>query len=550
MTLRANDSFAWCLQSTATGLQFGSPQTFAATSTGAADGTEIPCSTLAASQSANDDLVGYWVECIHCAASAGSESGAPIRRPIVAYDHANKLVHVWALGHQVSSGDTFALLKPPHKWMSEDAGGSQTLISDSTRNEADDALNGTNEQGGYWVEVVEADAISSTTHPLAYNWTNSTHDLSTATSLGASTAIGDLFELWRYPEVDGLLDFGQPRIDRTHLSGGNGLPGGVAGLKDGSGTLNIPFKGPGATRIGDAAEADVAFAALLSTASCSDYTVSSGSTTATIECTASGATAGHIYMTQNGDVAVASSVAGGAITVSPALRSAPTVNQTLYGGRRYTPAELLQYAVSVKQWRGKEVVEYGWGGVPTIQIQMERGSLPKIVTGWQFAHHSGPLTHDNGNAVLARQVRPKTTSVTPRTLGRTRINVGGVEFEARSCNIDLGYETSVRTNISAPDECDGFWIGPDRPTITVEAWLDTDTKAQLHKFISGVYQTVLVQSGRSYGDPGVLAFWAYKAELTGMTHGDESGVRTVQMSMRVIQDRTETTLPRWMIGIF
>jgi len=549
MTLKANDSFAWCLQSTAGGLTYGTPQLFTCTSTSASDGTEICSSTLAASFNSDDDLVGYWVEVVSCSAATGREKGGPIRRRIVGYDDSAFRLDVDALGFVATSGDQFALLKPPHKWLAEDTGGSQSLISCGTRNEADDELNGTEQEGGYYVEVVKASAISESTHVLTTNWTNSTHDLSTA-SMGASTAVGDYFELWKYPEVDNLLEFNQPRIDRTHVTGSQGIPGGVAGLKEGSGSQTVPARGGGSTRIGDPTDVHPALAVPFSTLAVTDFTVSSGSSTSTVVVRSGTPVAGRMYGLSNGDVFVASAYASPNVTASPTLRAAPVDNATAHGCRMYKPADLLQAAVSVKQWHGKEVLWYAWGGVPTISLNLTRGELPKWTFGWQFAHHSGPQTKDEANAALTRSIRPKTSSVTPRAVGRARVSIGNTEFEARSVVIDWALEYAAKVNIAAPDQSDGFWRVKDAPTLTIEAWLDTDTKAALDDFYSGVDKTVLVQSGGGYGDPGVIGFWAYKAEYTGQPAGEDSGVRTQQLALRVIEDRTETTLPRWILGTF
>lgn len=550
MTLRANDAFCWAKQSTAVGLTYATPRTFAATSTGASDGTEIPCSTLAADMSGNDDLVGYWVEVVTMSTASGVESGAPVRRPIVQYDHSAKRVHVWPLGGQVADGDQFALIVPPHKWLSEDTGGSDSLISDSTRNEADDDLNGTTQEAGYYVEVIKADNATTSDMPRALNWTNSTHDLSTATALTGNTAIGDLFELWKFPSVDGLIEFTHPRVERSFVTGTTGAVQSVAGLREGSGQQVIPFRGPGTGRVGSANEVDVALGAVFSTASASDYTTSTCTTTS-VGVTGTGAAAGEAYMTEDGDVFVATAVDGdGSMTPSPTLRSAPSANQTVYGARRYTPCDAVQYAVSVKQWRGKEVVEYGWGGVPTVQLGLTRGEVPKVTVGWQFAHHSGRLTKDDTNTALSRAWRPIRSSVNERAIGMARVNIGGVEFEARSVNVDMGLQYQQRTNLSAPDESDGFLKVPGDPTLTIECWLDSDTKDQLRKFEAGEAQTILVQSGKGYGNPGVEFFWAYKVEYTGMPFADEGGVTTVQLPCKVIEDRTETTLPRYAWGYF
>ena len=91
---------------------------------------------------------------------------------------------------------------------------------------------------------------------------------------------------------------------------------------------------------------------------------------------------------------------------------------------------------------------------------------------------------------------------------------------------------------------------PSDPTLTLEAWVDSDTKLALHDFVEGELQTVLIQSGQGYGDPGVLAFWAYKCEYTGAPFGEESGIGTVQLPMRVVEDPTEATLPRWLLAYF
>ena len=552
MTLSANDCFSWCLQKNANGLSFATPGAFEATGAGAADGTTIVSTSLASYASGNDDFVGMWIEVVAASNSSGVEQGAPIARRIVEYTHATQTFGVQALGFQTADGDTYRLYDPPNYYLAEDTGGSASIIADASRTEADDALNGTEAAGGYYVEVIKADNISTSQHSRAINWTNATADL-TCEALGANTAIGDLFDLLKHPEVSGLIGGNQPRIDRSPVTGTLGVPQSVAGLREGSGQHTVPFQGPGTAGSGTPTAIDDPLRCVFSADSMTDVVADAAATTTSIPRKAGGTpAAGKIYCTEAGDVFVVSSYSAPDMVPSPTLRTAPAEDTNLYGGRRYRPLDNAgppNYAMYLQQWRGKEILEHYWGCIPTVALTMQRGNRREFALNWQAADFIR-VFKDDTDAALSRAWRALLPSIVARQLGNCRVNIGGTEIKAHKVDIDMGLDIQPHTNLAAPNQTDGFYVAGCRPTINVSAFIDADTKDEMRDFFAGVPKTVLVQSGQGYSDPGIVALWCYEMEYTGAEPGDESGISSVQLQMREIENRTQTALPRFVLATF
>lgn len=547
--LKALDAIAWVKQRDTLGLSYA-PETrqFEATAAGAAGGTTIRSSTLASQgDDGNASFPGRWIEVIDATNGPAGESGAPLRRMIKQYVSSTFTATIDALPFQTAAGDSFKLLDPPHGYFCTSTAGSQVNLVDDDRTETNDYWVGSAEQGGHYVEVIRSAAIADTSLRLCLDFDAATDTLSCA-SLGANTAIGELFEVWQFPEISNatLVEGSQPRLDRAAITGSIGMPRGVAGLREGSGQLEMLFRGPGRGREGLPAEIDTLLGAVADGSACASLTVSSAGSTVSIPY-AGVAVAGNIYATEDGDVFVASVVGGGTITPSPSLRTVPAENSTIYGLRKYVSSDGLNYAVAFKAWHGKEEVTYAWGCAPSVAVAGTRGDYLKITSQWQAADSAtSDQTHLGAN--YARGWKPRRSTIVPRMLGDTRAVIDGVELDARSFAWDLGLDHQPHVNLNAPNGTDGFEQVRDAPSGTLELWLDDNSKDLRQKSRMGKPVTMLIQAGEHPGEPGVCAFWAYEVELTTDEDGDESGQRTVTLGWRATEDQT-TTLPRWVIGI-
>lgn len=551
MTLSAQNAIAWSRQESAVALTwFASatyPKTFRATGAGNANGCTIVSSTLGSYASANDDFVGAVIEVVYAANGPTGERGAPIRRRVMSYAHATTTLTVEDLGFQTSADDSFRLMRPPHAYWSESTGGSQTKFVDALRDEADDYWNGAAEKGGPYLNVLAADSIATTINTLVVNFTQASGTVSTA-SMSASTAIGDLAEAWEWPEVfSGVpLSFNQARLDRGSVTGRLGVHRGVAGLREGSGQTELAFRGPGSSRAGSPAELDTPLGAVMTAAAGTDYTADASCTTSAIQVTSGTPTADTMYCSEGGDVWVATTTAEPMVP-SPTLRTAPAQNEAITGMRTYKPDNALNYAVTIKQWHGKEMYDLLFGCVPSVSFSGARGEYLKCNLSWQVG--DGMRVYEtSAGADYSRPIDPKLPTVVPRMLGDVRVNLGGTEFEARSFSVDLGLNIQPKVNLAAPNETDGCALRNDAPSGTIELFMDSDSKGAIQDFLKGAPKTLLIQAGKSTGDPGVWAFWAYEIEYTGAEVGDDAGAITVSLPFRVTNDTT-SSLSRWMIGI-
>jgi hypothetical protein len=553
MALLTNDAWAVIKQTSAVGFTkpsagSGYPETFVATS--AAPANQIISTTLGAYASANSDLVGYLIQVLEAENGPSSENGNPLIRQITSFSDTSSLCTIEALPWSTAVGDKFALLASPLGEFVETSGGSSTNIVSTRRTEGDDYFVGSAEQGGQYVLALAADNVALTTNALTYDFDAATDTLSTA-SLGANTAVGDLYQpvIWA-ESPDGPLTLNNARLERGSIIGQRGQLRGAAGLREVSGQKTLMFHGPGASRAGSASEWDVFLAACFSTQSAaSNLTMSSSSTTTNLVTSgANVATAGRLYFAESGSACMCSAYSSPNATVTPALRTAPAVAETVYGLRQYKGADAAQYALGHIQWHGKEMKDVLVGTLPTITFEMARGDWLKMVLN--FTGADGYRVHlTDANAAIARGFNPKVSTVTPQQIGCCRVNLDSVEFEARTVNIDLGLDIQPKVNLAAPNALDGVTIRDIKPTFTADLFIDSDSELAYHKFVQGQPMQLLVQCNEAVGEPGVFVFYAYEVELTGFEIGEDAGLKTAQVQGRITVDTTQTTIPQGCIGI-
>jgi hypothetical protein len=443
---------------------------------------------------------------------------------------------VQAFPASTKDNDQFELLEPPNPFWAEDTGGDDQKIQDATRNEAADFWNGNAATGGPYVEVVYASAASTVDHPLVQNFSTN-GDLSTATALTGSTDIGALFDVWWHPEPigDPFLKLDMPPIEKASVTGSVGQQAHVQGVREGSGTVELAFRGPGLSRIGDPAEAHTVLRCVFDVTAGTDSTIGAGSSGTSVIYSAGNHSVNDIAVTEGGDAFVITADTGGdTYTVSPAPRSNPTNGETLHGIQTYKPSDDLNYALTIQQWRGKGILEHAYGCVPKPTFAGERGqfltiSSEMLVSDWTRVHKD-----DSGELTRA---------------WRRRLNLDGTDYDFVKFSFDPGYETPMRPNQMAPNYTDGYSLIDYKPTGAVTILVDTTNIEVIEKFIGGTQMTMLYQSGSNPGYPGIFAFWAYKVQYNGTEIGDLEGQISVELPFKVITDPTESTLKSFLLGI-
>jgi len=541
MTLRQLDAICWGPQESCVGFTpppsaLGYPKSFSTTA--ASPAHYLTASTLAAYASGNADFAGLVVEVVRAANGPTGEKGAKVRREVKQYTHTSQRLTIDALDWSTAAGDSFNLLWGGHGLWCEDTGGSQRTVRDATRDETNGFWEGAAEMGGSYVRCRRG-GVNSTTQALVSNF-SSLGRLSCA-SLGASTVIGELYEVAWWPETSSPpIPVNQPRVDRRPVTGRLGYQQGVAGLRDGGGPIELFFRGPGRTRLCDKTECDIPFAAVMdkTNGDVAASLVDAGSTTTSVECTAAPAV-DDLLLIGDRDVCVATTNAIAPFVPSPPLRTAPKSDDIIRKMRSYRPSEGLNYAMFIRQWFGREVEQLLLGCVPKIKISFKRGDYIRITCEFQVADW---VSTDKGhtNADVSRPVSAKLSTVVPRATNDVRVNIGSVEIEPREGEIDLGLDIQPHENVAAPNGTDGFQLVDTNPTGTLSLWLDADSKEMYRDFIAGAAKTLLVQMGAAPGDPGILAFYSYAVEYTGSEHGEQGGQRIVTVPWRTVEDPAGT----------
>ena len=552
MTLRQLDAICWGPQESCVGFTpppaaLGYPKSFSTTA--ASPAHYLTTSALAAYGSGNADFAGLVVEVVRATNGPTGEKGAKVRREVKQYTHASKRLTIDALDWSTGAGDSFNLLWGGHPFWCEDTGGSQRTVRDATRDEAAGFWEGAAEMGGPYVRCRRG-GVNSTTQALVSNF-SSLGRLSCA-SLGASTVIGELYEVAWWPETSSPpIPVNQPRVDRKPVTGRSGIQQGVAGLREGGGPIELFFRGPGRSRICAAPECDIPFGAVMDVTagnSALDTVAVAPSSVSTVMMTSGNGTVDYMYLVADRAVVVAKSTTSGYIDASPKMRTAPKSTERIRLMRTYRPSEGLNYAMFIRQWFGKEVEQLLVGCVPKIKIAFKRGDYIRITCEFQVADW---VSTDKGhtNADISRQVSAKLSTVVPRATNDVRINLGDVELEPREGEIDLGLDVQPHENLAAPNGTDGFQLVDANPTGKISVWLDADSKEMYRDFIAGAAKTLLVQLGAAPGDPGILAFYSYAVEYTGAEHGEQGGQRVVSMPWRPVEDPAATwTGSRFMLG--
>lgn len=529
------------------GLSFDTVRLFAAS--GAGSSTTIVSTGLAAHGDSDDDFVGWIVECV----SATNTQNQNLRRRILANDDSESTLTTDPWPAATASGDQFLLMKPPHALAVARSAASITASAIPCRDlsQTNDYWNGLAQVGGPYAEVVNAAAASLTNHPRVADFVGSTQRVILASALSGAVAIGDYFELWNHPEIvnDGLIELTQEPIERMAMTGSYGKPAARPGLRAGSGAQELAFRGPGTGRAGLHAEAHELLSLVMNHTDSGGGSTTNGSpSTTNIPYSSGNHTVGSLALTAEGYACMVTADSGSAYTVSPATGVATAASATLYGMTTYRPTGGCKNgAMSIKQWRGKGILEYLWGCVPDLTFTAAKGDFLKISAAWQVADW---IRLGASGTELSRPFTPKRPSVDQLKVGVGRAVLDSVALKVKSFTFGTGLDIQPRTNTSAPNSTDGFETVGDDPNGTIEVYWDASERKAMDDFLAGKEIEMIYQCGAAPGFPGVFVFYAYRIRYMGAGLSDDAGNISVSLPFKVIEDPNAASgIPRYAIGI-
>jgi hypothetical protein len=530
------------------GLLFDTLRTFVAS--GAGSTTTIVSTGLGATIDSDDDFVGWIVECT----DATNTQNQNLRRRILEVADGTSTLTTDAWPAATDTADQFVLYKPPHALAVAAAGSSTTTnhIITRDRNETNGRYAGLAVEAGPYVVVVAADNASVTNHILISTNTAAESNIVLSSSLSGAVALGDYFEIWSHPEImnDALLDLVEETIERPAMTGSYGRPANVPGLRSGSGTMEIAFRGPGTGRAGLHAEAHELLSTVMDhTDSAGNSTVDAGSTTTAIEYSSGNHVVGELGLTAEGSACMVTADDGAnTYTVTPATDIAAVSTSTFYGMTTYKlTGGCLNAALAIQQWRGKDILEYAWGCVPNLSFNAAKGDFLKIAAAFQVADW---MRVGASGTALSRAWGPKRSTVDQLKLANGRAVLDTTSFKLRSLTMDLGLDIQMRNNTNAPNDTDGFETVGDNPTGLIEVYNGDNERKALDDFLAGKEIQLIAQWGKTPGFPGVMVFYAYRIRYTGSTIGDDAGQITISLPFQVIEDPgAPTGVPRLAIGI-
>lgn len=528
-------SFSWCAQPSSTaGLTSSAPAQFETTSAGAAGGTTVVSTSL---DSANDyAYVGNILECV----SATNTANIGCRAMITAFSAATDTATCHAFPAQVSSGDVFRMYETNDGKIIATDGvvGGATIIA-AGRTEADDYWNGTSEEGGYYIEVVSADNPAASEHPRITDFANATGTFTLSTALSGNVVTGDFYRAMKHPEVTGvaMIPIDRPDIQRATLVSGHGHEPAARGLRSGAGAVELLHRGPGASRAGEETDTHEALRCVFSPTEVSDCTVDAASSLTSITYDAGSPAVGEMFVTEHGDMLMCVADSGTAITPSPKLRTIPDEDTTLYGAMTYTPATLLQKALTCYSYIGNGIERILYGVVPTPTFSSSSGDYNKISIQLTATDHYEHVL-DSTAAALERGWYPRLPSVDALRGRDMRLALWDgatvVELNCLGWTFDPGIETKRKTNQCAPNDCDGYEIINVAPKGTFKTRMDSTTKRILRDAEGKKSWQFMLSSGSAAGYPGIMGVWAYDVTFAGIPQmADDAGEIVIDVQYEI-----------------
>lgn len=522
------------------------PQTLkSVTATGGSTTTIEGCSGSTA-----DQYVGGLALCI----KASNKENLGQKRFIKQYTTPGGTLTTDPFRAAVVSGDVFVLIQTGIALFAEDTGG--TDVTDASRTEPQDYFNGSANQGGPYLEALEADNNSG-----VYLITDFGSGVASVT-LDGNSVIGDIYAPVVFDE--GILEISEENkevlreaqlgalgsIGRTPITA-RGVSVKYDGYIRGSGTA----AGDGVTAlrpsIGWLLRSGMTERLIPGNA------ISSNSTPTTIMIPIDdGASSSYrvgdmlcINSEPREITAIASHQTDDAgmtyydaLTVSPALSTAPETTDIAYGCAEYYAAMGETNLVALSGYSGdfEEKVAYGVALNPTITFTM--GEAVKVaLEGKGLGIYERPATRVND--IIPPSVAPLAADHCVLMIGGTNIEFSSVEFKPSITH-------AVRTASQCIDGAYDQHTVKDEPVMTVTALWDSNTFAmQYDRFTSKKYDVLMYVNGVP-GNPGQLALLSKDVQIKGsFTKQDDLYYVQFELSTTHLLSRG-SGYPRWQIAIF
>jgi len=526
--------------------QWGTPVTF--TASGAGSTSTIVSTTLGslAAIASDDALVGQRVRCV----DASDARNINCEARITAFDDATSTLTIDQLPAATASGDAFQLIANTAPYVAEDTGATSATCQDAGLYGADDYWIGYAETGGPYVEVVEADNPAKTSLRRITDSVDAGGVLTVTPILSGNTTIGDLYEIWCCPEAmnNALFDCQIEPLPREAFHGTFDTPGDALGMKTAQVSVEYAFRGPGSGRDGEPAELHRFLASPLDdSGDVGDLTVNGAGSTSSIPYDSGSATVGRMYCTAEGDAFMCIS-AGTPAVPSPDLRSVCSDDSTVVGLRTYTPSDDLNYHLAAKQYQGDGIIEYIWGIAPTFTIKAELNKFCVIAA--QLQGSDWYRTYKDSSGAYTRAWKANRPTVNPVKCAGGRIVLGDTELKMKSFEITLGQTYEPNENVHSPNGMIGYQLHRVPPRGKLTGLCSTDNIGLLEDHESHREITdFLIQVGSKTGFPGVLAFWAYKVQVTNLVIQKDGNKVSLSCDWKVNDHDSLTVNQRWALGI-
>lgn len=546
-----HSSISYCKQPTHLGGPFlDNPQQFSES----AGGSRVTITPSPGIVDLDTSYVGNLVECV----SATNRANIGRRAKIRAAASGAGTFTIDALPANVSAGDVFQLLRTPDGTaVLTNVGAAGTLIA-AGRTEANDYWDGTAAEGGYYVEVQNADNHARSYHPLVTNWVLATATLSVSPNHATNSVVGDLCRLVKHPDVlnAALVVPEIPELVRESLTGSYGRERGEQGIRAASGVYEMPFRGPGIGRAGLKSDLyDWLDCVFVPTAMASTIEVDAGSGLVTLQYAAGTPVNGVCALSPNGEAFMIEQLNAGATSfgVSPNLTTVPASGTICTGGYTFTESATTRKALTVYQWDGNHVETELYGGVPSFKISFAKGEFTKIEASVTFADwYRRYLDVSGGTDPAEREWFPRLPTNQALMSKDVRLVFSdAIDFPVTSGTIELGPELEEDVNLAAHNETNGQQVVQVRVRGTFTCRLNATTEPILTEVINRGVQRMAVQIGRVGGHPGVLFFWADKVSIASAPITDDGGQLSLEIAWEVVRDETGLAagMPPWALYI-
>lgn len=518
-----------------------------------AGGSRVLMTPAAAIIADNTDHVGCLVECV----SATNRANIGRRVMVRASDSVAGTFTVDAWPANVSVGDVFQLLDTPDAPAILSAVGAAGTLVAANRGEANDYWDGTEAEGGPYIEVVNADNLLRSYHPRVTNWTLATNTFDVTPTHVPAAVVGDFCRVVKHLDVlnAALVVPEIPELVRESLTGGYGRERGEQGLRAAQGTYEMPFRGPGIGRAGLKNDTYDFFDCVFTpTNVLNNIAVAAGTDLEHIHYGAGAPALGTMGLTPEGDAfMVETTPVGAAFDVTPHLRTIPTTGGVCTGGYTFTESATTRKALTVYQWDGNHVETILYGGVPSLKVSFAKGEFTKIEASVAFADWYRRYLDVSGPTDPAeREWFPRLpTNQALMSKDLRLVFSDTIDFPVTAGTIELGPELADDANLAAHNETDGMQIVQVRVKGSLTCRLNVTTEPILTEVINRGVQRFAIQIGTVGGHPGVVAFWADKVSIATATIGDDGGQQALAIAWEVVRDETGLAagLPPWALYI-